>query len=144
MSFNEFNEEWSNILQIQNKSKFVFTLIQGYKNACKIFMFKWGLDSSQFYQLLAENLCENWISRQNALCATKLSFPYPQLIDSPIFQSALLLKRTFQSTFFIHYFQLIFLHTFKRKKNALKNSDYLTPAIASCMMDGCLKRPFDL
>ena len=82
--------------------------------------------SSQFYQLLAENLCENWISRQNALCATNISIPYPQPIDSPISQSALLLKRTFQSTFFIHYFQLIFLHTAK-KKNALKNSDYLTP-----------------
>ena len=76
-------------------------------------------------------------------CATNINITYPQLIDSPISQSALLLKRTFQSTFFIHYFQLIFLHTFK-KKNALKNSDYLTPAIASCMMDGCLKRPFDL
>ena len=49
-------------------------------------------------------------------CATNINITYPQLIDSPIFQSALMLKRTFQSTFFIHYFQLIFLHAFKKEK----------------------------
>ena len=101
--------------------------------------------SSQFYQLLAENLCENWISRQNALCATNISIPpNPQLIDSPISQSAHLLKKNISIYLFYPLFSAHFLAHLKGKKCLKKFWLPNSPAIASCMMDGCLKRPFDL
>ena len=100
--------------------------------------------SSQFYQLLAENLCENWISRQNSLCATKLSFPYPQLIDSPIFQRCTFAEKEHFNLPFLSIIFSSFSCTPPRKKYLKKFWLPNSPAIASCMMDGCLKRPFDL
>ena len=123
MSFNEFNEEWSNILQIQNKSKFVFTLIQGYKNACKIFMFKWGLKQS-----ILPITCGKFVRKLNFTAKCPLRNKYKYSLSTaywqPNFPKCTFAKKNISIYLFYPLFSAHFLAHLQ--KNALKNSDYLT------------------